>query len=120
MILLLNLIPWLIVAIALFIVYRIVKSSVSKGAKVKRITLTGFSMFVLLMLYNMAYQSYVPEGEAKTTLSIPEYVPPAVPLVVENRLREAKIQENEQKYAEEFDWKKRVQENKEAREVSDK
>lgn len=107
MVLILNLLPIVILFLGLYIAYRYIKRKQTRyGLKVLAVTA------IVLFVYLMAMPSYIPKGEARTTLPAVEYVAPRDPLPVENRLREARIEENNKEHAEAFDWRKQIQENK--------
>lgn len=107
MVLLLNLIPLIAVVIACYLIYLAAKR---RNVKLGVLTVVGFVLF--FTIYTMALPSYTQKGTARTTLEQPELIIYDVEIPVENRLREAKIEENQQKFEERFDWRKRVEQNK--------
>lgn len=120
MILLLNLIPWLILVLGFFLFYRASKIETQPKRRNRMLTV-AVATVLAIFVYNAAQPSYVPKGEARTTLELPVIDTAAPEIPVQNRLLVAKPEaEQEAKFKEEFDWRKQVKENKEEVDNSDK
>lgn len=106
MIFVLNMIPWMIIALGVYLGYISRKNP-------KRLAGVIVATVLALIIYNGVQPSYIPKGTVNNTLSIPEIVVPVTPIEVEDRLRkpisdEVQAERMEQK----FDWKSQVNANK--------
>lgn len=106
MIFVLNMIPWMIIALGVYLGYISRKNP-------KRLAGVIVATVLALIIYNGVQPSYIPKGEPHNALPVVEYVEPSEPLVIEDRLLkpisdEVQAERMEQK----FDWKSQVNANK--------
>ena len=105
MVALLNYMPYIIIALGIFVAYKVWKSNgVDRN---KQLIITGITTFVLLLVLQVLTAGYIPKNRASNVgIGMPEFEQSEAQ--IENRLRSPELDSkaSEEKIKEISDWRK--------------